>query len=189
MTGDNSNSRRKAPARTGASRKSCHAVDTRTYLRAHSGGTAGNTGWSATIDACHDLMAIAFGTNNMDDTFERACRAADRRTAARPQDPRLDRLRRLLEDEDVSLERAGHEIMRARRAPEVLVEALTYSLRRGIDNLAQPNIQRRLSAVAEDQLEAVCVRVQTFQPKIAEPWSADDVDLLISAWRKFRGQR
>jgi hypothetical protein len=62
--------------------------------------SAGDTGWSATIDACHDLMAIAFGTNNMDDTFERACRAADRRAAARPQDPRPDRLRRLLEDDD-----------------------------------------------------------------------------------------
>jgi hypothetical protein len=152
-----------------------------------SAGTAGDTGWSATIDACHD-MAIAFGTNNMDDTFERACRAADRRAAARPQDPRLDRLRRLLADEDVSLKRAPHEIMRARPAPEALVEALMHSLRRGIDKLAQSDTQRRLSAVAEDQLEAVCLRVQTFQSKIAEPWSADDVDLLISAWRKFREQ-
>jgi hypothetical protein len=188
MTGDNSNSRRKAPARTGASRKSCHAVDTRTYLRAHSGGTAGNTGWSATIDACHDLMAIAFGTNNMDDTFERACRAADRRAAARPQDPRLDRLRRLLEDEDVSLERAQHEIMRPRPAPEALVEALMYSLRRGIDKLAQPDTLRRLSALDADQLEAVCLRVQAFQPEIAPAWYAEDADLLISAWREFHEQ-
>jgi hypothetical protein len=74
------------------------------------------------------------------------------------------------------------------RAPEATVEALMYSLRRGVSELTQPNTQRRLSAVAEDQLEAVCLRVQTFQPKIAEPWSADDVDLLISAWRKFREQ-
>jgi hypothetical protein len=70
-------------------------------------------------------------------------------------------------------------------APSSLVEALMFSLRRGVDELTQPDTQRRLSAVAEDQLEAVCLRVQTFQPKIAEPWSADDVDLLISAWRKF----
>jgi hypothetical protein len=148
---------------------------------------AGDTGWSATIDACHGLLAIALGTNNMDDTFERACGGADRKTAARAQDTRLTRLRRLLED-DVSLERAQHEILRARPAPEAFVEALVYSLRRGIDKLAQPDTQRRLSAVAEDHLEAVCLRVQRFQPKIAEPWSADDVDLLISAWRKSREQ-
>ena len=58
--------------------------------------SAGETGWSATIDACHGLLAIALGTNNMDDTFERACREADRKAAARSQDPRLTRLRRLL---------------------------------------------------------------------------------------------
>jgi hypothetical protein len=74
------------------------------------------------------------------------------------------------------------------RAPEATVETLMFSLRRGVDELIQPDTQRRLSGVAEDQLEAVCLRVQTFQPKIAEPWSADDVDLLISAWRKFREQ-
>jgi hypothetical protein len=149
--------------------------------------SVGAAGWSATIDACHCLLAIALGTNNMDDTFERACREADRKTAARSQEPRLTRLRRLLED-DVSLERARHEIMGARPAPEAFVEALLYSLRRGIDKLAQPDTQRRLSALTEHQLEAVCLRVQTFQPKIAEPWSADDVDLLISSWRKFREQ-
>jgi hypothetical protein len=150
-------------------------------------GTAGGTGWSATIDACHGLLAIALGTNNMDDTFERACREADRKTAAHSQDPRLTRLRRLLED-DVSLERAQHEIMRARPAPEALVEALMYSLRRGVGELTNPDSQRRLAALSEDQLQTVCLRVQTFQPNIAEPWSADDVDLLISAWRKFREQ-
>jgi hypothetical protein len=70
-------------------------------------------------------------------------------------------------------------------APSSLVEALMFSLRRGVDELTQPDAQRRLSAVAEDQLEAICLRVQTFQPKIAEPWSADGVDLLIAAWGKF----
>jgi hypothetical protein len=74
-------------------------------------------------------------------------------------------------------------------APSSLVEALMFSLRRGVDELTQPDTQRRLSAVAEHQLEAVCLRVQTFQPKIAEPWCAEDLDLLISAWRKFRDQR
>jgi hypothetical protein len=34
-------------------------------------------------------------------------------------------------------------------------------------------------------LQAVCQRVQAFQSTIAEPWSADDADLLIAAWGKF----
>jgi hypothetical protein len=145
-------------------------------------GTAGDTGWSATIDACHDLMAIAFGTNNMDDTFERACRAADRRAAARPQDPRLDCLRRLLEDEDVSLERAQHEIMRAKPAPEATIDALVYSLRRGINELTSPDAKRRLSELSEDQLRAVCERLRNFKPEIASAWTPEEVEALTVIW-------
>jgi hypothetical protein len=100
---------------------------------------------------------------------------------------RFAQLRRRMAD-NVSPERAYHELVRNRPAPSSLVEALVFSLRRGVDEFTQPDTQRRLSALAEDQLEAVCLRVQAFQPKIAEPWSADDVDLLISAWRKFREQ-
>jgi len=71
------------------------------------------------------------------DTFEKACAEAGRKGAARPQDsPRLKRLRRLLED-DVSLERAQHEIMRARPTPEATVDALVYLLRRGIAELTK----------------------------------------------------
>jgi hypothetical protein len=97
-------------------------------------------------------------------------------------------LGRLMAD-NVSLERAYHELVRNRPALSSLVEALVFSLRRGVDELIQPDTQRRLSALAEDQLEAVCFRVRAFQPKIAPAWSAADVDLLISAWRKFREQR
>jgi hypothetical protein len=147
-------------------------------------GTVGDTGWSATIDACHNLLGIAFGTNNMDDTFERACREADRKTAARAQDPRLSRLRRLLED-DVSLERTQHEIMRARPAPEAVVEA--YSLRRGIDELTNADTLRRLSGLGEGQIKAVCRRVQSFNPEIATPWSSVEVAALIAKWRELHG--
>jgi hypothetical protein len=50
----------------------------------------------------------------------------------------------------------------------------------------------RMSALSEpngDELEAVCLRVQAFKPNIAPAWSADDADLLISAWGKCREQR
>jgi hypothetical protein len=143
---------------------------------------------SPAVDACHDLMAIAFGTNNMDHTCERACRAADRRAAARPQDPRLDRLRRLLED-DVSLERAYHEIMRARPTPEATVDALVYSLRRSVNELTNADTLHRLSGLDEGQLKAVCRRVQSFNPEIATPWSSDEVAALIAKWRKLHERR
>jgi hypothetical protein len=42
-----------------------------------------------------------------------------------------------------------------------------------------------LAALSEDQLQTVCQRVQAFQSNIAEPWFADDADLLIAAWGKF----
>jgi hypothetical protein len=145
------------------------------------------TGWPAVIDGCHDLLAVALGTNSMEETFERACREADRKAASRPQDPRILRARRLLAD-DISLERAYYEILRDRPAPESLIDALVFSLRRGPGELTQPDTLRRLSAQA-DQLEVVCLRVQAFQPEIAPAWYAEDADLLISAWRKFREQR
>jgi hypothetical protein len=149
-----------------------------------SAGTAGDTGWLATIDACHGLLAIALGTNKMDDTFERACREADRKTAAHPQDPRLTRLRRLLED-DVSLERAQHEIMRARPAPETTVDALVYSLRRRVNKLTNADTLHRLSGLDEGQIKAVCRRIQSFNPEIAIPWSSDEVAALIAKWREL----
>jgi hypothetical protein len=145
------------------------------------------TGWPAVIDGCHDLLAVALGTNSMEETFERACREADRKAASRPQDPRILRARRLLAD-DISLERAYYGILRDRPAPESLIDALVFSLRRGPGELTQPDTLRRLSAQA-DQLEVVCLRVQAFQPEIAPAWYAEDADLLISAWRKFREQR
>src|SRR5262245_12090298 len=125
----------------------------------------------------------------MNDTFEHACRKADRKAAARPQDHRLERLRQLLESE-VSLERAWHELKRGDgQAPQATVEALVYGLRRGVSELVKPDAQRRLSELNEDQLGAVCLRVQAFKPNIAPAWSADDADLLISAWGKFHDRR
>src|SRR5262249_24649441 len=64
-----------------------------------------DTDWPAVIDGCRDLLAIVFGTNATMDTFEKACAEAGRKGAARPQDPRLKRLRPRLEDHG-SLRRA-----------------------------------------------------------------------------------
>jgi hypothetical protein len=94
----------------------------------------------------------------------------------------IARLRRLMDD-SVSLDRAWHELnIRNRPAASATLEALVFSLRRGVQELLQPDTRRRLSELAEDQVEGVCHRIQNFKPAIAPAWPPDDVGLLISAW-------
>jgi hypothetical protein len=95
-----------------------------------------------------------------------------------------------MKNTSTSLERAWSDLNRGDgRTPEALVEALMFSLRRGVGELTKPDTLRRLLGLNEQQLEAICLRAQEFRPEIAPAWSADDVDLLISAWRKVREQR
>ena len=102
---------------------------------------------------------------------------------ARPQDRRLERLRRLLLD-NVSLERAWTELNRGDgQAPQAMVEALVYGLRDGIDALpTKPESLRRLSELSADQLKEVCARLQNFKPTIARPWTPDEVKALVRIW-------
>jgi hypothetical protein len=73
-----------------------------------------------------------------------------------------------------------------RAAAAATIDAMVFSLRRGVGELAQPDTVRRLSMLDPDQLKTVCRRVQAFQPGIAQLWSTSSVDELISAWRKSR---
>jgi hypothetical protein len=70
------------------------------------------------------------------------------------------------------------------RAAISTIDALMLELRTGTRSLTRPETVRRLSMLDPDQLKTVCRRVQAFQPGIAQPWSAAEVDLLISAWSK-----
>jgi hypothetical protein len=124
------------------------------------------TDWPGVIDAAVSMLTVAGLVAPETSTFQQACEQADRRR------------------QYISSGRVAPP--RNRRAPEI--EALVFSLRRGVGELTQPDTQRRLSALDANQLEAVCLRVQAFQPTIAEPWTAEDADLLISTWRKLRGQ-
>jgi hypothetical protein len=82
-----------------------------------------------------------------------------------------------------SLERAWHELnSRNDRAPASTVEALMFELRRGGAALTDPNNQRRLSELSEMQLHEACARLQNFKPKIARPWTADEIEALVAAW-------
>jgi hypothetical protein len=101
---------------------------------------------------------------------------------------RLERLRRLMPRE-VSLERAYHEIIADRirgRTAESVVEALMFSLRRGVNELARPDTKRRLSGLSEDQLRAVGRRLQNFKPEIATAWTPEQVEALFIVWSELK---
>jgi hypothetical protein len=88
----------------------------------------------------------------------------------------LARLRRLMSD-NVSLERAWHEINRSAReryneAPEATYHAVVYELRtHGLAQLKQANCQRRLSDLSAAQVKAVIASLQQWRgqyPKVTD---------------------
>jgi hypothetical protein len=92
-------------------------------------------------DAVQALMVEAFAPLRDDlprdeydgSTFADACRKADEKQRRKPPDPRLDRLHRLMDD-DVSIERAWHELKAerlSRQVPEALLHAAEYLLQQG----------------------------------------------------------
>jgi hypothetical protein len=162
------------------------------------GGTAGDHGWwaeqaaqngtdwAAVLDGARDLLAVAVGEVTSMHTFDRACREADRKAASRPVDARTLRARRLLADDDISYERAYYETLRDGSAPEATIDALVYSLRRGINELTSPDAKRRLSELSEDQLRAVCERLRNFKPEIAPAWTPEEVEALTVIWSELK---
>jgi hypothetical protein len=127
------------------------------------GGRAHCTDRRSLVDAVLEALVSAGIIRLEQSTFEPACEQADR-----------DRLPRPSRSEA------------AMAGPPTTIEALMFSLRRGVNELAQLDTLQRLSVLDGDQVKQVCRRVQAFQAGIAQPWSADEVDALISAWRKSR---
>ena len=111
---------------------------------------------------------------------------ASRRTSETVSPEGLDHLSRLMAD-DISIDRAWHELEADRTTPKATVDALMFSLRRGSNELTKPDALRRLSALDEAQLKTFCRRVQYFNPQIASSWSSMEVSALIAEWRKFHG--
>ena len=85
------------------------------------------------------------------------------------------------------IERAYAELNQRNHAAASTVEALMYALRRGVDELAKPETQRRLSALSEDQLRAVCERLQNFKPEIASAWTPEEIEALTNIWSALHG--
>jgi hypothetical protein len=107
----------------------------------------------------------------------------DRRAVIEIDPQQRERLRRLLPKE-VSLERAYHELVASRQgeAAQSTVDALVFSLRRGVNELARPNAKRRLSGLSEGQLREVCKRLLSFKPEIATPWTLQEVEAICAIW-------
>src|SRR5262249_9626684 len=75
------------------------------------------------------------------------------------------------------------------RAAHSAVDALMYSLRRGIEAITEPDNQRRLAELSEDQLLALCQRLQNFKPNIAPAWPPEEVEALVSIWSTAHANR
>jgi hypothetical protein len=68
------------------------------------------------------------------------------------------------------------------RAAASTLEALMFSLRqRGTAALSEPDTQRRLGELSEQQLHEVGARLQRL-PEIARQWSADEIEQLTGTW-------
>jgi hypothetical protein len=87
----------------------------------------------------------------------------------------------------VSLDQAWRELNNPPGAAQSTVEVLMFSLRNGIGALGHPNTLRRLSELSDAQLHQVAVRVQKFKPQIARAWTAQDVQVLLTARSKVHG--
>jgi hypothetical protein len=152
----------------------CAALRTRLAVLAHSD-------WADIAEAAWDLPS-----------WKEAAREyhANRPPRRDADDPGIVRARRRLAD-DVSFERAWHEINAARlrgQAVETTAEALMYSLRKGTEALKNPDAQRRLSGLSKSQLREVCGRLQNFKPHVAPAWMPKEVKTLVAIWRQIHGR-
>ena len=75
------------------------------------------------------------------------------------------------------------------RAAHSTVDALMYSLQRGVEAIPEPDNQQRLAELSEDQLLAVCQRLQNFKPNIAPAWPPEEVEALASIWSNVHVSR
>jgi hypothetical protein len=126
--------------------------------------------------------------DGLSSTFAKLCREADEKQRRKLPDPRLERLRRLMAD-DISLERAWHEINHpTERAAASTVEALMLALReRGAAALAEGPVRQGLAQLDEERVVRVGDRLQALRPQIAKAWAPAEVQQLLETWGELRG--
>jgi len=100
-------------------------------------------------------------------------------------------LQRIIRDPNMSALQAQAMIYASHRkqgAAQSMVDALMYSLRRGLSALSQSDplhrdTLRRLSELNKDQLRECCERLQTRKPEIGPAWSKDELTKLLQVWK------
>jgi hypothetical protein len=80
---------------------------------------------------------------------------------------------------------ARHENM-TRPAAAATIDALVFSLRRGVGELANADSRRRLSELSEEQVRIVCRRLQSFKPEIVTPWPPEEIEALMIIWDELK---
>jgi hypothetical protein len=115
-----------------------------------------------------DLDEACEGLIDMDWTFWRACELADAEAARKPLDPAIARARRLLAD-DISLDRAWHELNDHRATPEATLDAIKAAVQaRGIAALNEPATRERLQQCDADARAAIEQWLSQFQEMICD---------------------
>ena len=66
------------------------------------------------------------------------------------------------------------------------IEALAYSLRKGVDALSRPDVLDRLRELDGAQIRDMAARL--LQRTVASSWTDDEVATLIAIWRKTNGR-
>jgi hypothetical protein len=121
--------------------------------------------WPAVLDGARAMMAVAVGEPTSMDTCERACREADRKAAARPRDPELERLL----DDRVTLADAWEALNGDRPTPEVTVEAVKQAVRdRGVVALREPSIRDRLQRCDADAHKRFDLWLTDFKKRLTD---------------------
>jgi len=122
--------------------------------------------WPAVLDGARALSAVAVGEAAPMDVFDRLCREADRKAATRKKNPKLEQLGELMAD-DVSLERAWHEIRDRRPTPEMTIEAVKQAVRScGVAALGEPSTRERLQQCDADARKRFDLWLTDFKTRI-----------------------
>jgi hypothetical protein len=121
---------------------------------------------------------------------------AERRRGKKPADPRVERVRRLM-DPAVSLDQMWSAFNATPgRAASSTVEALAFQLRAGVTALREPSALRRIAELNEGQAREIASRLGRERwgiskggemPPRVPPWEADEIATFLKVWRLGHG--
>jgi hypothetical protein len=75
---------------------------------------------------------------------------------------------------------------KTRPAAAATVDALVFSLRRGVGELSNADSRRRLSELNEEQLREVCSQLRNFKPEIEKMWTPEEIEALAIVWGELK---